>query len=522
MTADPTDLSTALRRSIAIAVDAPADPTGLLRGVETSRSALARRDRRRAVAAAIAAVVAVAGVAVLPELRRDEAAPPVATVDVPTGSQAVSWHGVQVLVPATWRLDDQRCGVAQTSTVLLPGFRNSCLPPYIPGLTVVEFAEVPDIPERTSTEPLLDAATTPLDLDGTPALTGSVPLEQETGVRRVLVVPSEGVIVSVRSPDAAAADRILATARVVTVDANGCLSRLPASRPAGPSGVEGASESLLPGSPTSLSACRYERLRLVSSRRVDASIGALQQRLDALATGVSGRTPEREIAEELCRGMDDEVTTLEAGYADDRSLRVFFRGQACTDRSALNGSTTRRTDRTLTSDLYAVLAGRLMMLDTERTAARPQPAPELGYEQVGPLSATGRADLLAGTDSATQLRLLGVVRSDGTRCVVAKRPAQTDVAEVSCGPTGWLGADRVTVAVVPSTEVLVGVTEPQTRTVRVVVDGRHVGTWATFGGGSAYDQRRFFLGQLPPGDGRVEVIGLDSLGGITSTATLIR
>lgn len=516
------DLSTAFRRSVTAAVETGTDPAALLRGVERSRSALARRDRRRAVAAAVMAVVAVAGIAVLPELRRDEAAPPVATVDVPAGSQAVSWHGVQVVVPESWQLDDQRCGVAQTSTVLLPGFRNSCLPPYVPELTVVEFAEIPDIPATTSAEPLLDAATTPLDLDGTPALTGSVPLEQETGVRRVLVVPSEGVIVTVRSPDAAAADRILATARVVVVDANGCPARIPTSRPAGPSGVEGASESLLPGSPTSLSACRYERLRLVSSRRVDASISALQQRLDALATGVSGRTPEREIAEELCRGMDDEVTTLEAGYADDRSLRVFFRGQACTDRSALNGSTTRRTDRTLISDLYSVLAGRPMTLDTERTAARPQPAPELGYEQVGTLSATGRADLLAGTDSAAQLQLLGLVRPDGTRCVVAKRPAQTDADEVSCGPTDWLGADRVTVAIVPSTAVLVGVTEPQTRTVRVIVDGRHVGTWATFGGGSAYDQRRFFLGQLPAGAGRVEVTGLDSLGNVTSTASLIR
>lgn len=51
---------------------------------------------------------------------------------------------------------------------------------------------------------------------------------------------------------------------------------------------------------------------------------------------------------------------------------------------------------------------------------------------------------------------------------------------------------------------------PQVRTVHVLLDGREVATWATYGAGSRYGQRRFLVGRLPTG--QVELIGLDAVG----------
>ncbi len=71
----------------------------------------------------------------------------------------------------------------------------------------------------------------------------------------------------------------------------------------------------------------------------------------------------------------------------------------------------------------------------------------------------------------------------------------------------------------PDHPLLTGAAAPEVRTIHVLLDGDEVATWATYGGGARYDQRRFFLGRLPSA-GRVEVVGLDSLGFVVSRATV--
>ncbi len=495
-------LGDAVRTAVRAHVDAePVDPSALLTGV------LSRRATRRWVApvAAAAAVALVAGGAVL--VRPSSPAPAPVAPAVPVGLQAVSWHGVQVLVPAAWRLDDLRCSSAQSDTVLRPGARLACLAPQAPGLTVVEFEGLPDEQDaRYRSVQEARYASMPVDLGGTAARRGAVPepLGGQPGPRAVLVVPSLQVVVTVTAPSLAAADALLDTATVVEVDANGCRSRVASTRPAGPASRDGADERLLPGAPTSVSVCRYGRGRLDDSRRLSPdAVTALQTRLDGLPTGRSDRVPVGSIAADLCPAIDDDGVLLDAAYRRGPGVQVWVRDQACTDRSTTNGSAVRRAGGL---DTYALLRGEPLVLPP----ARKEPAPELGYaglprRQTPPVPAQ-RADVLARTDDPADGRLLGVRRADGRRCLLLATSEATPPYDCEPDdlllPLGQLHDGAGTWA---------GTGPDVVRAVRVLVDGRQVAVVPTWGGGAAWGQRRGFLVRLPSGATPV-FVPLDGLG----------
>lgn len=511
------DLGTAVDRSVRSAVDdLRPDPVLLLRGVESKRRGRARTARWRATGAMVAAAAATAAVVlVVPALTGKQPPQQPAVPPVPPGKQAASWHGVEVLVPAEWEIGDQRCGTAQSDTVLRPGPVLSCLPPPVPGLTVVEFDALSADP-RTRAAQLAAVATTPVEVSGVPALRGSRPLDDEPGVQRVLVVPSEDVVVSVRSPDPARADALLADVRVVEVDAAGCRSRIPGAQPTEPAAREDAESSLVPGSPTAASLCRYGGLRLEASRRLDREqVRDLQRRLDALPTGRSGRVPPDEISDDYCAEIDDDVDLLDVDYDAGPAVQVYVKAQGCTDRSPTNGSTTRRLTVSLSSMLSRLLHGWPVVEDLDRTQQRPQPAPELGYVQLPdtPVAPAQRADLLARTDGSDDPQLLGVLAADGRQCLLLLTPGSGDLRTVECRQQA--AADDPVRAFDTSSgdrRVLLAAVGEQVRSVRVLADGEQVAVWATWGGGSRYDQRRYVLG-LPPNDVEdLELVGLDSAG----------
>lgn len=504
------------------------DPAALLRAVEGRQRRLARRTRwgsAGAVAASVAAVVAVA--LVVPVVRGATSTPavqpsPSTTPAVPAGKQAVSWHGVQLFVPAEWTLDDAICGTPQRDTVLRPGPVDLCRMPSVLGLTVVQFS--PLTGTEFSTAPAT-AAKTPVDLAGTAARRGS---RTNIGERyAVLVVPNLQVVVTVSAPTLAEADELLDTAGIVDVDANGCRSRLDSSRAQDLSGREDAAQQLLPGAPTDVSVCRYEELRLEESRRLEPStIAATQRALDALPTGRSGRRPPEEIAEAYCRSIDDNVTTLDASYAEGPDLTVFLRDQACTDRSPTNGTVTRKLgEYGLGLNTYSLLRGQPLPADIDRMSERMRPAPQLGYDQITPLTGmftapAQRADVLARTDDDTAVQLLGLIDRANRLCSVLHEPRASTARPLSCassatGKPGWVSNPALQGSLDPAGDpdqpMLSGSTPPEVRSVHVLLDGEQIATWATYGGGARYDQRRFFLGRLPSA-GRVEVVGLDSLG----------
>lgn len=492
------------------------DPTALLQGVQTRQRVRRVHAGRVAVLAAATATVLVAvGATALVPHHRAAKGPTPAKDAVPAGMQAVSWHGVEVLVPGSWRIGDQRCGTPQSDTVLVPGFRLDCGGRAVPGLTIVSFSALSADTRAEATQLAADA-TTAGTLSGVPVLRGSIPRSDEPGVQRVLVVPSEQVVLTVASPRAEEADSILARARVVAVDAAGCRSREDVTAPVGPPHRDGADRSLLPGHPTGASLCRYSDHRLEASRQLTVSeVADLQRRLDALPTGRSGRIPPREIAPDYCKQLDRDVDVLDASYSYGPGLRVFFRGRACRDRSVLNGSSGRRTVEAVMATLQQLLAHAPVTDDLDRTPDRPQPAPELGYAQLAlpPGAGRQRGDILAGTDAGPAgPRLLGGI-SGGQLCLLLQLPGRPPATQ-DCAPpdleqapvvaydAGPAGRDRV-VAVSVGFNV---------RSVRLLRAGQELAVWQTWGGGSRYAQRRFAIGTVFATPQTMTVVGLDAAG----------
>lgn len=294
------------------------------------------RDRwsRRGVALVVAAVAAVVAVAVVVPSLLDDAGDPGPDVAAqpapapPAGQRAVSWHGVQVFVPATWKLEDLYCHQPQSDTVVRPGGRDDCLMPYVPGLTVVEF--------HAGTEAVPGAQQ--VEVSGHPGSRGTVPLTEEQGVRAVLVLPEQEVTVSVRSPDEAAAQAVLDTVAVIEVDALGCVTRLPDTSPSQPD-VPGAAERVLPGEPVRVVLCEYVDLLLQRSGVLPPNqVRALQTALDDAPVGASPARSGTEVSPDLCPEYDRAPMVLQADYADGGRLQVFTRLNSCTGPDPDNGA----------------------------------------------------------------------------------------------------------------------------------------------------------------------------------------
>jgi hypothetical protein len=339
------NLHDAVERAVAAE---PVDGTLLLQRVRAAE----RRSRRKtwtggAAAVASAAAVLAVAVAVPSLLDQPTPPPPAAPAPAPDGQRAVSWHGVQLYVPETWKLHDARCGTAQSDTVLVPGPVNLCLPPYVPGLTVVEY--------RDGTEELPNARE--VEVSGYRAFRGSVPLTEEEGVREVLVVPDLQVTVSVRSPDPRRADALLDTAQVVEVDSLGCPTALPSTKPPAPQ-VPGAAERVLPGEPVNVVLCQYGDLRLERSAPLPApEIAALQSRLNEAPVGTSPSRVGTSVSAKLCPEYDRAPLVLLATYEDGSQLQIFTRFNSCTGPDPDNGARQVVVDRSVLNDLAQVLYG---------------------------------------------------------------------------------------------------------------------------------------------------------------------
>jgi hypothetical protein len=303
-----------------------------------------------ALAAALAVVPVVAVAVVGPSLLDDGGSPgpDVATQPAPVapaGQRAVSWHGVQVFVPATWTLEDLHCHQAQSDTVVRPGARDDCLMPYVTGLTVVEF--------RAGAETVPGARE--VEVSGHRGSRGTVPLTEEDGVRAVLVLLDLDVTVSVRSPDEAAAQAILDTIAVVDVDALGCASRLPDTAPPPPE-VPGAADRVLPGEPARVVLCEYGDLQLERSGILPPDqVQALQAALDAARAGSSPSRSGTEVSPDLCPEYDRAPLVVQAEYADGSSLQVFTRLNSCTGPDPDNGARQVVVDAEAIFPLYAAV-----------------------------------------------------------------------------------------------------------------------------------------------------------------------
>jgi hypothetical protein len=153
------------------------------------------------------------------------AAPAVSPLAAQSGARSVRYvdtHGIEVAVPASWRLGDGICGTPQANTVLWneDGI-NLCLTGQPKGLNAVEFWGILRRPHprawyQRHTARVMIAGASARRWDAG-VVSGSHEVE--------LIFPRRNITVAVLSPEPSLLRRILASVRVVRVDRNGCPTR---------------------------------------------------------------------------------------------------------------------------------------------------------------------------------------------------------------------------------------------------------------------------------------------------------
>lgn len=229
---------------------------------------IARRSNERspsrwlAAAAAVGAVISISAVAAYAALGRSgphrETAQhgPLEPPPVPTGLKAVSYHGIEILVPDRLPVNSFLCGPPQRSVVIAQT-------PLVHGCTFIP-NPAPAVPKGltiVTLEPDLGAAEEPSGLSSA----RSIQIGAMSGTRRdgespglpgetaIVRLPDPGVIVSVTTPTVAQTQDIVSTLRAAPTDRNGCAAHVDSLRPSGNPG----SDKLVPGDPTGAAVCGY-------------------------------------------------------------------------------------------------------------------------------------------------------------------------------------------------------------------------------------------------------------------------
>lgn len=212
-------------------------------------------------------------------------AEPVSRVAVQTAAPATRWvgtHGIEVAVPAAWKLGRGWCGIPQANTVLWNEDGNAlCLPSQPSGLSVVEF-------NGYLHEPVgwYRRHTTPITIDGVHVRRLGVSAVR--GSREVqLAFPDRGISVAVMSPSRALLRRILGSMRIVRVDPNGCPTH---PTPLYRRGTrKSASGPFVPAGAVGLVGCSYQGRWLDHSNRLGRRAATqLARALDDAPLGFSG------------------------------------------------------------------------------------------------------------------------------------------------------------------------------------------------------------------------------------------
>jgi hypothetical protein len=227
-------------------------------------------------------------VVIVRESAGGHSARPTAT-GVPAGMWAVSFHGIEILVPDTWRSGTERCRQMQA---LDRGFTPGQLwPPCgVEDGSATSGVDLSDLSGQWYPPPAVDyrkLATTAMTIDGHAARRGVLKALTTDEESTVIALPDPGVLLLVRSPDPALVQRIVDSIRVVNVDSHGCEARLAARLPASGSTVDG--NLMVRQGYQSAVLCSYgggwlERSTVMPAEKVDSMVAGL----NALSSPRSG------------------------------------------------------------------------------------------------------------------------------------------------------------------------------------------------------------------------------------------
>jgi hypothetical protein len=246
--------------------------------------------------------------------------------------QATQWvdtHGIELAVPARWRLGRGLCGTPKANTVLWnEDGMLACLTGQPRGLSVVEFGSILQRPRGWYRR-----HTTPVTIDGARALrwdAGTVDGSDEVQ----LVFPLRGISVTVLSPHRSLLRRILASVRMVRVNEHGCPTRPHPEYRLGPR----PSGRFVPHRAVGMIGCSYRGRWLDRSNRIGAGAAArLTRAFDAAPYGFS-RAPRGSILPSMCgSSWRGSFVVARFDYAAGPPVSVTAHLEGCTRLGASNG-----------------------------------------------------------------------------------------------------------------------------------------------------------------------------------------
>jgi hypothetical protein len=269
-----------------------------------------------------------------------QAAGPVPTTTPPPATAkatAPSWRtesslGVQIEVPSDWAVNDYGCNMSdRPSVVRAQGAVRMCL----------------TLEQPTKQVALIEAQSAAAKIAGEGLVKRQVSLAGVSAERSEargkdgrylgwLHVASRGVTVTVKVLDPELRRRILDSAKLVSVDQNGCADQRPVAKRPDPRNTSPGS-ALVPAAPSALSVCYYgEGARLQASARLD---GARASELAAaLNKAPAGPNPDADPKQCLhpATPPPPDAVLLAAGATAPTTVYVAFSG--CVGRGLDNGA----------------------------------------------------------------------------------------------------------------------------------------------------------------------------------------
>lgn len=257
--------------------------------------------------------------------------PPASAVERGPAMRWVDTHGIEVAVPARWRLGRGMCGTPKANTVLWnEDGMLACLTGQPPGLSVVEFGSVLRRPHgwyrRHTTRVTIDGALARRRDAGT--VRGSHELE--------LDFPRRDISVTVLSPDRSLLRRILASVRIVRVNEYGCPTRPHpdyrlGSRP-------NASRPFVPDGAVRMIGCSYHGRWLDRSNHAGRRAAArLAHAFEGAPFGFS-RAPRGSILPSICgSSWRGSFVVARFEYESRRPVTVTAHLEGCARLGASNG-----------------------------------------------------------------------------------------------------------------------------------------------------------------------------------------
>jgi hypothetical protein len=249
-------------------------------------------------------------------------------------SPALQWvgtHGIEVAVPAAWKLGRGTCGTPQANTVLWNEDGNAlCLTGQPSGLSVVEFNSFLREPRGWYRR-----HTTPVTIDGVHARRWGA--DEVRGSHEVqLAFPGRDISITVLSPDPALLRRILASVHTVSTDANGCPTHPDSEFRRGSKQI--ATQPFVPAEALRMTGCSYQGRWLDHSNRIGAAAARrLANALDAAPYGFS-HAPRHTILPSICGSTwRGSVIVTRFAYATRPSVSVAAHLDGCSHLGASNG-----------------------------------------------------------------------------------------------------------------------------------------------------------------------------------------